>query len=268
MSNLAAPIAIEDEPPHEFYSRLCGLRSALSSQLTSTDCGDYIPAFPRPAEDSAKPRNNVGTLIPISSEDSFPSVSKRNKNVSEQQEEDIFFNPSSIMNNAKSAFSIDSEATAQTQFSQIFRMATQNPPQLTSFALNAKNCKGYTMLRNMGWREECNRGRLGKNHQGLLEPLPVTLKLDRYGLGRHTKQRRSNKVENCKRMRIREHILLQDEKSSAQGNSQIRSDRQQQQQQKHAYLMLRTDVSTKYEELYWELHKRQPSRALRKRAIF
>ena len=274
------PISIEEEPPHELYSRLCGLPSVASACVSAE--GAF---FPRPA------CVRQAQHLPLTASQRSVAVIRLAELDKEEEDDDEEEITSSISTkhrpNVKSDDTTTTTATTtttQSQFTKFYQCATQNPPQLSSFALNANNCKGYAIMQRMGWREEHNHGRLGKFHQGTLEPIKTTLKFDQAGLGRsrYKSMRRRLKNGNDKTVitqeqtarvtHTQEHIVRARNSSSRGAKVAVDTDitskanhrlpakpkmwlEQERQRNKAVHLMLRTDVSAEYEDLYWQLHK-------------
>lgn len=119
---------------------------------------------------------------------------------------------------------------------------------LSSLALTSSNCKGFKLLTQMGWKEE--DGGLGKHRQGTLVPVRPNGNQEQRGLGFAAKHGRRSGKPNVGA------TLATVVKTT---RAQRRRQRQQQadaeaEKMKQARMMLRTDVSDEYQELYRQLH--------------
>lgn len=132
-------------------------------------------------------------------------------------------------------------------FTRTYQRALSDPPKLTSLSLDESN-KGYKMLRSLGWHE--SQGGLGKRRQGTLTPVKTRIKNDKHGVG-------VNKTEA--RVTHKPHRPAS-EAPKATTKAQRRRQRKEahvkeQQRAKRARMLLRTDVSDDYEQLYMGLHR-------------
>eukprot|EP00978_Attheya_sp_CCMP212_P016114 scaffold41956_cov51-Attheya_sp.AAC.2 len=220
-------VLVEEEPPHEFYASLFGKTASSAKRLSSWP---RLPAASTPSRSTAPEWSQASASTShagLAADESCASV------VQEDEEEDNEIG----MNKSCDA----------SEFSQVYKKAMADPPKLSSLSLNGSN-RGFQMLRNMGWREE--EGGLGRTRQGTLAPVATCFQADRKGLGVAPLKRRvthnppapakdPKPQENKADRRCRRKEELETEKRRA----------------KRARMLLRTDISDEYEQLYMELHR-------------
>lgn len=129
-----------------------------------------------------------------------------------------------------------------------YHRALKDPPKLSSLSLDKTN-KGYAMLSKMGWNE--HEGGLGKRRQGNLTPIKTFLKNDKRGLGRVTK--REKRVTHYPHTQQEEKQEKKETKAQRKRRRKAERERDDRRQKK-ARMLLRTDVSDEYEQLYMSLH--------------
>lgn len=156
----------------------------------------------------------------------------------------------------------DDEATAKktSAFAEAFQHALSNSAHssTTQLKLDRSN-KGFRLLQKMGWNER--EGGLGKNRQGNLLPVKTVLKQDKKGLGLSKKtpkitHKAAAAAPSNKKTKIRKNPNDQHQKMTKAQRKRINRRLQSQQQMKdrRIRMMLRTDISDEYEELYSKLH--------------
>jgi len=137
--------------------------------------------------------------------------------------------------------------TSTDEFSKTYQRALSDPPKYSSLSLDQSN-KGFKLLSQMGWNEQ--DGGLGKRRQGNLTPIKTRIKNDKRGLGRGKKQ--PERVTHHPHQRAQE---VEAKETKAQRKRRRKAEREQDQHcQKRARMLLRTDISDEYEQLYMSLH--------------
>ena len=132
------------------------------------------------------------------------------------------------------------------EFNKIYKRAISDPPQLSSLSLDPSN-KGFKLLTSMGWRE--HEGGLGKRRQGTLTPVKTQIKNDKRGLGK------GRKKEERVTHHPHEKASVEVQETKAQRKRRRKAEREREQRrEKRVRMLLRTDVSDEYEQLYMGLH--------------
>jgi hypothetical protein len=139
-----------------------------------------------------------------------------------------------------------SVSVADAEFNIIYKRAISDPPQLSSLSLGPSN-KGFKLLTSMGWKE--HEGGLGKRRQGNLTPVKTQIENDKRGLGRGRKmeERVTHHPHEKASVRVRETKTQRKRRRKAETEKEQRSE-------KRVRMLLRTDVSDEYEQLYMGLH--------------
>jgi hypothetical protein len=160
--------------------------------------------------------------------------------------------PSASWNNATTAPIVEMEHDRQkiiptTAFGQTY--AKSQETQLTSLFLDRSN-KGFEILTKIGWREQ--EGGLGKKRQGSLLPIKTVLKGEgKKGIG--AGKQKTARITH--RFQKKETVQDDQKETKAQRNRRRHLERgEASRQDKRIRMMLRTDVSDEYEQLYTKLH--------------
>lgn len=139
---------------------------------------------------------------------------------------------------------LSEETTTTTTLNNVYQRAMENPKKLSSLSLDASN-KGFKLLHKMGWKE--TDGGLGKQRQGTLTPIKTVIKNDKCGLGRKRQEKQVTHQQ--------ETSVEQPKETKAQRKRRKKMEHEKEQhRQKRARMLLRTDVSDEYEQLYMSLH--------------
>lgn len=132
------------------------------------------------------------------------------------------------------------------EFNNIYQRALSDPPRLSSLSLDESN-KGFKLLHKMGWNEA--DGGLGKKRQGSLTPVKTRIKHDKRGLGR------GKKTEERVTHHPHQQASVEVKETKAQRKRRRKAEREKEQdREKRVRMLLRTDVSDEYEQLYMGLH--------------
>ena len=137
------------------------------------------------------------------------------------------------------------------EFGRFYKKSLQKKGQMSSLLLDTSN-KGFKLLSRMGWKE--SDGGLGRRRQGSMVPVKTVLKADKKGLG--AGNRVAARITHPARAKS-------DSDSSEKGKKETKGQRRKRKQEekdretrkaKQARMLLRTDVSDEYEQLYLQLH--------------
>mmetsp|Transcript_7166 Transcript_7166/g.8922 ORF Transcript_7166/g.8922 Transcript_7166/m.8922 type:complete len:219 (-) Transcript_7166:110-766(-) len=210
---------IEDELPHEFYSRLTSV-SLFASITGETNSATHSISMQQVLH---RPPTDTHVVIECTKEDVKDAKINRNRK-------------RNLNNNDQSSFS------------NVYQRAISDPnPTLCSEISLDKSNKGFAMLSRMGWKEES--GGLGKRRQGTMTPVKTMLKSDRKGLG--SGKPNEWKISHRPPINVRDKVLAnKGRKRSAQELAAKEKSRT-----KMARMLLRTDVSEEFESLFWGLHR-------------
>lgn len=139
-----------------------------------------------------------------------------------------------------------SQEKAQPTTSLIQSLKKSEETVMSSLRLDKSN-KGFEMLSKMGWKE--SEGGLGRDRQGPMLPIKTVFKSDKKGLGvgkpkpaRVTHSQAPAKDDTPK------------QETKAERKRRQRSEREREEcRNKKIRMMLRTDISDEYEQLYMKL---------------
>mmetsp|Transcript_3678 Transcript_3678/g.5405 ORF Transcript_3678/g.5405 Transcript_3678/m.5405 type:complete len:238 (-) Transcript_3678:23-736(-) len=214
----ASSVLIEDEQPHEFYADLVMLNNRTQ---------------------------RTNQIMPSSSSLLSNSV-EANSNANVIQENEKEKDQNSDGSTPKSS------SPTQSEFAKVFQRAVTNPPQFSKLLLDRAN-RGYQMLQNMGWKEK--DGGLGRHRQGTLVPIPRTkVKNNQTGLGRKRKRMpRKNSTERNNETSNQTTVSRKSSTAKTKAEKKLHPQHQEAQQMKRIRMLLRTDVTDQYEDLYLKL---------------
>lgn len=136
-------------------------------------------------------------------------------------------------------------------FSRLYGRSLSDPPKLSSLALDETN-RGYKILEKMGWSEQ--KGGLGRQRQGSMLPVKTVLKRDKKGLG--SGKRKKARITHPAKSRSPENDgATQRKETKAERRRRRKQEAEQESRKaKRARMLLRTDISDEYEQLYMKLH--------------
>lgn len=208
---------VEEEPPHEFYARLCGKPVNYLHQKL------FVPT-------SSSQSHAIHNLVLSSSSISIipPDCDKK---ISERNEE---------------------ESSA---FSKAYKYASTNPKLYFPPQLNSSNCQKKLKLRQkMEWKKE--DGKLGKRRDGSLCPITKKWNEYRRGLGSSKLMGKITHHDNSTTLTRKEKKARYENGKIKPNRAQRKRKRREKEEKeklkdKKVKLMLRTDVSDNYERLYW-----------------
>jgi len=125
-------------------------------------------------------------------------------------------------------------------------ISTLHPSSSSSIQLNHSN-KGFQLLTRLGWKEK--EGGLGKNRQGVMKPVEAKLKVDRRGLG-STPVRSKKKSAAFPSSNQQKQQQSQPESKSKRRQRAKEKEDHEQRREKKIRMLLRSDISCEFEDLY------------------
>lgn len=194
---------IEEEPSHEIYANVVGLKvtnlshTTYNSTLNATICNSSSECCSTHAPNSIHVQQQLETHAGLVSIDSLPADHMdTNSNNANGVLFPIF---GEDLLNAKSP--IDKSLS-------VYRKRLAESPassSMSQISLDQTN-KGFRILEKMGWKEI--QGGLGSRRQGMIAPIKTTLKRDKRGIG--SGKQTSPKVTHTMRRERKQNPLVTD----------------------------------------------------------